>query len=378
MESFKWGAQFSTGIEDVDAQHQTLVRMINSFGQAIAENSLNEDFLTTTYTELGNYARLHFASEEKLMAQTGLDPRHAKLHKLQHLEFVEDIAHFAETIDTSNTEGCRDLFRFLVHWLAYHILGSDQNMARQVAAMRNGANCAEAFRQGENEISNSTEPLLAALHGLFSLVSQRNKALVRLNRTLEARVASRTEELSQANETLKIISVTDHLTQLPNRRFAMRQLALLWKEAQTTLKPLSCLMVDADGFKNINDTYGHDAGDVVLQRLAQELQHAVRSDDIVCRLGGDEFLIICPNTGITGALYLGEQTRAKVAALQVSAGSGFWHGSVSIGVASSGPAITTVDALIKEADNAVYRAKKDGRNCVRSMQEAHQTGVLLS
>ncbi len=128
-------------------------------------------------------------------------------------------------------------------------------------------------------------------------------------------------------------------------------------------------MVDADDFKAINDTYGHDAGDTVLQRLAQELQHAVRSDDVVCRLGGDEFLIICPDTDMAGALYLGEQTRTKVAALKVNAGSGFWHGSVSIGVASSGPAIADIDALIKEADLAVYRAKKDGRNCVRSVRK---------
>ncbi|MEE4241210.1 MAG: bacteriohemerythrin [Desulfopila sp.] len=369
MESFKWGTHFSTGLPGVDAQHQQLVRMINSFGQAIAENSLKEDFLTTTYVELGDYARLHFDTEEKLMQRSGLDPRHTKEHIRQHAEFVTDVAHFAETIDTGNIEDCRNLFKFLVHWLAYHILGADQNMARQVNAISSGTSSSEAFAQGESALNSSTEPLLAALHGLFSLVSQRNKALVKLNRTLEARVASRTEELAQANETLKVISVTDHLTQLPNRRFAMSQLELFWKERQLSCKPLSCLMVDADGFKTINDTYGHDAGDTVLQRLAQELQHAVRSDDIVCRLGGDEFLIICPNTDIKGALYLGEQTRAKVAALNIIAGDGLWQGSVSIGVASSEPAITDIDALMKEADKAVYLAKKDGRNCVRSTQK---------
>ena len=127
------------------------------------------------------------------------------------------------------------------------------------------------------------------------------------------------------------------------------------------------MMVDADGFKVINDTYGHDAGDVVLKRLAQELRHSVRSDDIVCRLGGDEFIVICPNTDIEGALFLGEQIRGKITSLRVHVGDGFWIGSASIGVACTVQENTKeVNALLKAADEAVYEAKRCGRNCVKS------------
>jgi hemerythrin len=128
--------------------------------------------------------------------------------------------------------------------------------------------------------------------------------------------------------------------------------------------PLACLMIDADGFKVINDTHGHDAGDAVLRALSAQLQHAVRTDDIVCRLGGDEFLIICTGTPLSGALKLAEAVRSEVAALRVPAGAGVWRGSISIGVAARTDAMKGVDDLMKEADLGLYAAKRNGRNCV--------------
>jgi len=366
MESFKWGASFVTGITSVDDQHQALVAMINRFGEAIAESTLNEEYLFSTIKELATYAEEHFCSEEKLMSSMQLDRRHIKSHIEQHNDFVTNIAHLTDGIDPEKTQNYLSLFEYLVHWLAYHILGIDKNMARQIAAIKAGATSSEAYQNEERNANSSTEPLLVALRGLFALVSKRNKALGELNQTLEQRVAERTKELSRANEALEVISVTDHLTELPNRRFAMAQLTLLRAEAAKSGRSLSCLMIDADGFKSINDTYGHDAGDVVLQRLAQELRESVRSDDLVCRIDGDEFLIICPNTNLEGALLLGEQTRARVAALKVTVGDGYWFGSVSIGVASTNSEIKDIGALMKAADLAVYIAKKDGKNCVRS------------
>lgn len=366
MESFKWGPQFVTGISEIDDQHKSLVTMINNFGEALADNTLTETFLSSTFEELSTYAQAHFDAEEKLMTDMQLDLRHIKSHISQHSDFINDITNLIVTIDVDKTEECRSLFEYLLHWLAYHILVADKNMSLQISAIENGLDPTEAFQKEEKKASSSTEPLLVALSGLFALISKRNKALIELNRTLEIRVKERTKELSRANEELEIISVTDHLTQLPNRRFAMGQLDLLWAEATRLKQPLACLMIDADGFKTINDTYGHDAGDVVLQRLAKELKNSVRSDDIVCRLGGDEFFIICPNTNLEGALHLGGQVREKVAALKVAAGDGFWFGSVSIGVACTNTNIRNTDALIKAADEAVYIAKKEGRNCVRS------------
>lgn len=369
MEIFVWGSQFITGLDLVDEQHQSLITMLNTFGQALSEHTVSEDFLMESFHKLAEYAQCHFKTEEELMAKMQVDLRHISSHLAEHRDFVSDVTNLIETIDVRNQEDCRSLFEYLTHWLVYHILGSDKNMARQVAAIRQGIKPATAYQEEEKEASSSTEPLLIALNTLFTLVSRRNKALMELNRTLEERVIERTRELSEANKALEIISITDHLTQLPNRRFAMNQLEKLLKESRLRNQPLSCLMVDVDNFKGVNDTWGHGVGNIVLKKLAKELQCAVRTDDIVCRLGGDEFFIICPNTSLEGALYVGEHTKLKVNALKIKTGEGFWRGSVSIGVACSHDDLENMDALIKVADDSVYLAKKDGKNCVRSTQQ---------
>jgi len=126
------------------------------------------------------------------------------------------------------------------------------------------------------------------------------------------------------------------------------------------------MMIDADHFKEINDTYGHDAGDTVLCELARTLQHSVRTDDFVCRLGGDEFLIICPKTDSKGGLNIAQIVRSKVSEMSVKTGGGFWNGSVSIGLAGYHKNMKNYEALIKAADEGVYEAKKAGKNCVRT------------
>lgn len=365
MESFKWGTHFLTGIEDVDKQHHSLVGMINDFGEAISEDKLNHEFVQDILLKLYEYAQNHFDAERRLMLTLQLDPKHVKHHLGEHYTFVSEVSRLSDTVESGSSDGYRLLFEYLVHWLVYHILCCDKNMARQVYAIELGATPAEAFVKEEKEAGAATEPLVDALSNLFSLVSKRNKELEELNKNLEARVAERTSALLKANEALEIISITDHLTQLPNRRFAMRQLDLLWLEKEKNQQPLSVLMVDADGFKEVNDNYGHDAGDIVLQRLARELQHSVHSDDIVCRLGGDEFIILCPNTDVDGALHLGNIVLDAVKELKVSVGNGYWHGSVSIGAATSNGGLKNKDALIKAADNGVYNAKNSGKKCVR-------------
>jgi hemerythrin len=144
----------------------------------------------------------------------------------------------------------------------------------------------------------------------------------------------------------------------------MRQLAQAWEESLKENFPLSCMMIDADGFKQINDNHGHDAGDEVLRQLSRNLRYALRTDDIVCRLGGDEFFVICTHTQLEGAARIAEKLRAAIAALRVPAGNGEWRGSISIGVAARTAEMANFEQLIKAADEGVYAAKKNGRNCV--------------
>ena len=368
MESFCWNSNFETGLQDVDDQHRRLVDIINTFGSHLAENDIAEEHVESLLKELIDYAQFHFEDEEELMADSGLDSRHCEFHIVEHNTFLDDVLLFRNHRRKGDAEDARSILEYLIHWLAYHILVMDKNMARQMSLIAGGMTAADAWLAEEREADASTEPLLTALKGLFQQVSQRNRELAVLNQNLERIVEERTLELVKANANLEMLAMTDVLTELPNRRHALRQLQELWKEAQQQNGHLACMLVDADGFKAINDTYGHDAGDAVLWRLARELCHSVRSDDIVCRLGGDEFVIICPFTPLEGALHIAELTRANIAALQVQAGEGVWHGSISVGVAAKTADIASVDELVKAADEGVYMAKRAGRNCVRSSQ----------
>jgi diguanylate cyclase (GGDEF)-like protein/PAS domain S-box-containing protein len=221
-----------------------------------------------------------------------------------------------------------------------------------------------AFVEDITERKNAETKLQQYRDHLEELVSERNFELVQLNKTLEARVAERTLALTNANQRLDEVANTDMLTGLPNRRYAMHCAASAWDTSIRERTPLACMMIDADGFKVINDTYGHDAGDAVLRALSLQLQHAVRNDDIVCRLGGDEFLVICTGTPLDGAMTLAESVRKEVAALCVRVGKGEWRGSISVGVAARTGTMTALGDLIKAADQGVYVAKRNGRNCV--------------
>lgn len=366
MESFKWGEEFVTGLPEVDNQHQKLVSMVNELGEIIADNSSTRDGLLSMAQKLTEYAYEHFHTEKQIMEQVQLDERHTTSHQGQHAAFLKNVLSIAETLDDDISDISQMLLQYLINWLAFHILGTDQNMARQIATIQAGTLPGEAFDKYEKDNSRQTEPLVRALNELFTIVSTRNRELLSLNKALESRVAERTKELVLANEALEKLAITDHLTELPNRRFVMGQLQLLFEASRPNAQPLSCLMIDVDGFKEINDRFGHDAGDVALKQLAQKIRHSVRSDDILCRLGGDEFIVVCPDTSLDGAMYAGEQIRKEVSSLKIPAGKGFVAVSISIGAACTSQGIDDSSMLLKAADEALLRAKRSGRNCVKA------------
>ncbi|MCP4982438.1 MAG: bacteriohemerythrin [Gammaproteobacteria bacterium] len=368
MESFIWNNNFVTGLSIVDEQHRNLVNLINKFSNLLSQNELIFEDIESVYTELAKYATHHFREEEELMISHGIDQRHVTRHKNEHRNFLKEVSSMHIGISPEKPEAAKPLLKFLIAWLAYHILCTDQNMARQAGFIQSGVKADKAYDQEEKERDSKTEPLLASLNSLFEQVSSRNLELVELNQTLEVKVAERTSELTSANLRLEEIAITDVLTGLPNRRYGMQQLELHWNLSQEKEPLLACMMIDADGFKEINDTYGHDAGDVVLKELSRTLSHSMRTDDIVCRLGGDEFFIICPDTSHDGAMYIAEAICKAINELHVAIGEGVWHGSISIGVAARSPEMGKFDALLKLADDGLYVAKKAGKNCVKSIQ----------
>lgn len=175
-------------------------------------------------------------------------------------------------------------------------------------------------------------------------------------------------ELAVTNRRLQEVALTDVLTGFPNRRYGMERMQQEWAAATRSGRPMACLMIDLDDFKVINDTYGHDVGDTVLRQTAGALKRGLRTQDIICRTGGDEFLVICPDTGLQAALVCAERVRRSVESLPIATGMLQLKGSVSIGVATRDSGMTDADALIKRADQGAYLAKQRGRNRVATAQ----------
>ena len=171
-------------------------------------------------------------------------------------------------------------------------------------------------------------------------------------------------ELEEKNKELQELAYYDPLTGLSNRRFFFEHASLIFEEVKRYEKPLSLLAMDIDHFKKINDTYGHDVGDIVLKTFAGLLRGIVRKSDICARFGGEEFMILLPNTDLDGAKVLAERIRTTVAKNPVEHGSIVIVFTVSIGVSQYRKGMQNIDELIKEADIAIYRAKEGGRNRV--------------
>ena len=163
-------------------------------------------------------------------------------------------------------------------------------------------------------------------------------------------------------EQLRLLSITDPLTGVYNRRFLQETLLKELYRAERHGEPFSLVMLDIDHFKQINDRFGHDAGDQVLQSLVALIQKRVRSSDCLARWGGEEFVLLLPHTGLSAATALAE---ALLQDLRTSTVKGVGCVTASFGVTVSKTS-DTVEQLVQRADVLMYAAKQAGRACVRS------------
>ena len=176
------------------------------------------------------------------------------------------------------------------------------------------------------------------------------------------------------NRQLQVIALTDYLTKLPNRRHIYAQAAKYFQQALKHQSPFSVIIFDADHFKKINDNFGHELGDRALMTIANAGRALSGNKDLVGRIGGEEFLILLPNTDATDALALAHQLQNHISRLSAQNLPAELKLTVSAGVATLEPQNNTEDAyqdkdfatLLKRADNALYEAKNAGRNCVKS------------
>ena len=198
-----------------------------------------------------------------------------------------------------------------------------------------------------------------AQHGQELLRQRAQHALELININLEKKVERRTQELKKLMEELEALSLTDSLTGLANRRAFEQRLKMEWQRATRYEHPLTVMLIDVDHFKRFNDDFGHQTGDHVLAQVGAILQQAVRTTDLACRYGGEEFVIILPDTPMDDALPIAHRIREQVADHR-------WESrqvTVSVGVAQLNHH-KTPNQLVSDADQALYQAKAAGRNQV--------------
>ncbi len=173
-------------------------------------------------------------------------------------------------------------------------------------------------------------------------------------------------ELAVSNRKLEHFALTDVLTELPNRRAGMDALADVWSVASRSGQSMAVMLIDIDHFKNINDSYGHAIGDKVLKEVAASIKDIARKGDTYCRMGGEEFLVICHNgsTDAKSVALFAERLRQHIDSQDIHVDGMQIKTSISIGIALKEIAMKSEDHLINAADKALYAAKKSGRNQV--------------
>ena len=171
-------------------------------------------------------------------------------------------------------------------------------------------------------------------------------------------------ERARLFQEVQSLALTDPLTGLQNRRSLFELGRVEFSRASRMNRPFCCMMLDVDHFKLINDNYGHPCGDQVLQELATRCKNTVRAIDLIGRYGGEELIILLPETDMETALQIAERLRLSIEEAPIKVSNGEVHVTVSVGVAAKDEYTTDLEILIARADQAMYIAKHKGRNCV--------------
>jgi diguanylate cyclase (GGDEF)-like protein/hemerythrin-like metal-binding protein/PAS domain S-box-containing protein len=470
---FPWNENFETGIAIVDEQHRKLVELLNKLASHLAYGAATPE-LNIVFEELTDYAQYHFKTEEgvwrKFLPVDELSIAHEKTHK----DFVTEVLDLRGQKDSLATEKViEDIVLFLTHWLAFHILEADKNMAKIVLFMQQGMMLPEAKEKARMEMGGALRVLIETILSMYDTLSSRTLRLMReiterqraedrlrlsrkvIDSTLEAifitdasgliidtnpafcldvqqehdqiigkdirRIKpglfshdktdfiwrTATESGHWAGETvgrdaqgeiegawLALSSIKDHqgvltnyvgvvsaitqlikrqhileieanhdaLTGLPNRRLLQDRLGQAVARSHRGGKVLAVCYLDLDGFKQVNDALGHDAGDDVLRLVAGRLSKVLRDEDTVVRSGGDEFVLLL------GDLENEENaTQLLNRLLQDIAKPMLIHGvpvniSASIGIALYPQDQGTPEQLLKHADEAMFAAKREGKS----------------
>jgi len=230
----------------------------------------------------------------------------------------------------------------------------------------------EAFDAGADDfVAKPFSPkiLLSRVLAGERLVRLQDK-VARDRKCMERQVA----QMAVLGRKLRHTSVTDALTDLPNRRHALETLKKEFERRDPNRNgTVSVVMIDIDHFKQVNDQFGHDVGDAVLRQVSKLFKGLLRRGDTVCRLGGEEFVVLCPGSDLQGAAIVAERLRLAVEQHEFQQAGFDRRITCSFGVAERSPKMTEYEELLKAADVAIYRSKRAGRNRVTLSRETVPT-----
>lgn len=183
---------------------------------------------------------------------------------------------------------------------------------------------------------------------------------------LEKEVKKRTLELEEAKKRAEKLARVDELTKLFNRRAFLEEGEYLIKNAKRYNTPLTLICLDIDHFKKVNDTYGHEGGDIILENFSSTLRHSVRETDMCARIGGEEFVVMLPHTPLKEAKIVAEKLRLTIFEIHTDYKNRSIRISASLGVSDFNSECDNLTTLLGRADNALYQAKNSGRNSVHT------------
>lgn len=209
-------------------------------------------------------------------------------------------------------------------------------------------------------------PWVETMHLAFSLIVLVGITALSVRMgVLRERLRQQKKELEASLEQIQLLATQDELTGLVNRRHMTQLLRAEQARQQRSGRTMSLILIDLDHFKRVNDSFGHQAGDTVLRRFAQHALPCLRSSDVLARWGGEEFLLLLPDTGPKEALLCLERMRASLARVSFQDIDASLRLTFSAGLAACQPGVA-IEAVLELADQALYRAKQAGRNCTIS------------
>jgi len=348
-----------------DNSHQSIDALIlNQQGQIIHPFDAIEDVtLPTDFPEAGQFSSLLWSGKSYLTSVESVDgndekglgwqivirqPQEIALKNVSDLQRTIIIAGLAVVL----------IAVFLSYWLANSFSQPIRHLVRVTNRIQKGE---EATPIQVNTGLYELEQLSHSLRGMTDTLIRRKQKLEENNRLLEERVRRRTEELAIANKELEHSLRHDPLTKIFNRLAFTEALSKEFKRMQRSQSPFSIILMDVDHFKKVNDSYGHSTGDEVLVKIAATMKKTIRETDLVARLGGEEFVVLLPDTS-EDAVIVAEKIKTAIADFDHPKAG---QVTISAGVATSQLEDADGEVALNKADKAMYQAKESGRNNVK-------------